>query len=166
MYKNLLRCIAALVVGWSTLAAAQAANSAPTEAPAATRPPLKLPLRAAFVDVSPVGTAGWSYQHDLGRLAMEKNLGDKVHTTVVEGVAEGPDAERVMRDLAMALGIQYRRLPNGEFAHSALITLPDADGHVATRHEGVGQPLATIVAQARALTAPPAPPPGAGPLTP
>ena len=100
MYKNLLRGIAALVVGWSTLAAAQAANSAPTEAPAATRPPLKLPLRAAFVYVSPVGTAGWSYQHDLGRLAMEKNLGDKVHTTVVEGVAEGPDAERVMRDLA------------------------------------------------------------------
>ncbi len=31
---------------------------------------------------------------------MEEALGDKVSTTVVESVAEGPDAERVMRDLA------------------------------------------------------------------
>jgi len=31
---------------------------------------------------------------------MERALGDKVQTTVVESVAEGPDAERVIRDLA------------------------------------------------------------------
>lgn len=58
------------------------------------------PLKVGFVYVSPVGDAGWSYQHDLGRLAMEKALRDAVRTTVVEGVAEGPDAERVFRDLA------------------------------------------------------------------
>ncbi|HEY0857550.1 MAG TPA: BMP family ABC transporter substrate-binding protein [Albitalea sp.] len=58
------------------------------------------PLKAAFVYVSPVGEAGWTYQHDQGRLAMQKALGDQVKTTVVESVAEGPDAERVMRDLA------------------------------------------------------------------
>jgi simple sugar transport system substrate-binding protein len=54
----------------------------------------------AFVYVTPVGQAGWTYQHDLGRREMEHALGDAVKTTVVEGVAEGPDAERVMRDLA------------------------------------------------------------------
>ena len=84
MHKNLARA-----------AALAAALLSPFHTPAQT-PPLKV----GFVYVSPVGEAGWSYQHDLGRLAMEKNLGDKVHTTVVEGVAEGPDAERVMRDLA------------------------------------------------------------------
>jgi simple sugar transport system substrate-binding protein len=50
--------------------------------------------------VTPVGQAGWTYQHDLGRREMERALGDAVKTTVVEDVAEGPDAERVMRDLA------------------------------------------------------------------
>lgn len=58
------------------------------------------PLKVAFVYVSPIGDAGWTYQHDLGRREMERALGDRVKTTVVEAVAEGPDSERVMRDLA------------------------------------------------------------------
>ena len=58
------------------------------------------PLKVAFVYVTPVGQAGWTYQHDLGRREMERELGGAVRTTVVEDVAEGPDAERVMRDLA------------------------------------------------------------------
>jgi simple sugar transport system substrate-binding protein len=57
------------------------------------------PLKVGFVYVTPVGEAGWSYQHDLGRREMEGSLGGSVKTTVVEGVAEGPDSERVMRDL-------------------------------------------------------------------
>jgi len=61
---------------------------------------VKTPLKVAFVYVSPIGDAGWTYQHNQGRLAMEKALGDQVKTTVVEAVAEGPDSERVMRDLA------------------------------------------------------------------
>ncbi|HSB24019.1 MAG TPA: BMP family ABC transporter substrate-binding protein, partial [Burkholderiaceae bacterium] len=62
--------------------------------------PAGTPLKVAFVYVTPVGQAGWTYQHDLGRREMERALGDAVNTTVVEDVAEGPDAERVMRDLA------------------------------------------------------------------
>lgn len=58
------------------------------------------PLKVAFVYVTPVGQAGWTYQHDLGRKEMQRALGAAVQTTVVEGVAEGADAERVMRDLA------------------------------------------------------------------
>ncbi len=51
-----------------------------------------------FVYVSPIGDAGWTYQHDLGRLQMEKETG--VITKYVENVPEGPDAERVIREMA------------------------------------------------------------------
>lgn len=58
------------------------------------------PLQVGFVYVSPVGQAGWTYQHDLGRREMEQALGAQVKTTVVEGVPESADAERVLRELA------------------------------------------------------------------
>ena len=45
---------------------------------------------------------GWSHQHDLGRQAAQKAIGDKVKTTYVESVKEGPDSERVIRELATA----------------------------------------------------------------
>jgi len=57
-------------------------------------------LKVGFVYVSPIGDAGWTYQHDLGRIALEKNLGDKVSTKFIESVPEGAEAERVIRDLA------------------------------------------------------------------
>ena len=55
-------------------------------------------ITVGFVYVSPIGDAGWTYQHDLGRLEMEKNTG--VTTKYVENVPEGPDAERVIREMA------------------------------------------------------------------
>ena len=58
------------------------------------------PLKVGFVYVSPIGDAGWTFQHDLGRKALEKALGDKVVTKYVENVPEGADAERIIRDLA------------------------------------------------------------------
>lgn len=58
------------------------------------------PLKAAFVYVAPLTEAGWVRQHDQGRLAVEAALPGQVKTTYVENVAEGPDAERVIRDLA------------------------------------------------------------------
>ena len=57
-------------------------------------------LKIGFVYCCPVGDLGWSYEHDQGRKAIEEALGDKVETTYVEGVADGPDAERVIRQLA------------------------------------------------------------------
>ncbi len=54
--------------------------------------------KVGFVYVGPVGDYGYSYQHDQARQAMEKELG--VKTTFVESVAEGADAERVIRKLA------------------------------------------------------------------
>lgn len=57
-------------------------------------------LKVGFVYVGPVGDFGWSHQHDQGRQAVEKEFGGKVETTYVESVPEGPDAERVIRQLA------------------------------------------------------------------
>ena len=57
------------------------------------------PLKAGFVYVAPLLDAGWVRQHDEGRKAVEAALGNRVKTTYVENVAEGPDAERVIRDL-------------------------------------------------------------------
>ena len=51
-----------------------------------------------FVYVSPIGDAGWTFQHDMGRLQLEKETG--VTTNYVENVAEGADAERVIREMA------------------------------------------------------------------
>jgi len=53
-----------------------------------------------FVYVSPIGDAGWTFQHDLGRVQMEKDLSGKVTTNYVENVTEGADAERVIREMA------------------------------------------------------------------
>jgi simple sugar transport system substrate-binding protein len=60
------------------------------------------PLAVGMVLVGPKGEPGWSYQHHQGLLAMEKALGTRVKTTVVDKVNEGPDAERVIRELAQA----------------------------------------------------------------
>ena len=57
-------------------------------------------LKVGFVYVGPVGDHGWTYQHDQGRLAVDRELGDKVETMYVEKVAEGPDAERTIQRLA------------------------------------------------------------------
>ena len=57
-------------------------------------------MKVGFVYVGPIGDHGWSYQHDQGRLALEKHFGGKVQTTYVENVPEGADAERVIRKLA------------------------------------------------------------------
>lgn len=58
------------------------------------------PLKVGFVYVAPVSDTGWVRQHDEGRKAVDAALGAKVRTTFVENVPEGPDAERVIRDLA------------------------------------------------------------------
>ena len=89
---------AAALVGCGKKEAAVPVAAAPASAPAPT--PKAEPFKAAWVYVGPVGDAGWSFAHDLGRKAVEAELGDKIKTTFVESVPEGADAERVIRDLA------------------------------------------------------------------
>ena len=71
------------------------AAPAPAAAPAAAAGPLKI----AFAYVGPVGDGGWSYAHDQARKKLEAEFGDKIQTSYVESVPEGPDAERVLRDM-------------------------------------------------------------------
>lgn len=57
-------------------------------------------LTVGFVYVGPIGDHGWTYMHDKGRLAIEEEFGDMVKTVYVENVKYGPDAERVIRQMA------------------------------------------------------------------
>ena len=76
------------------------AVTAPAAAPAATAAAPAGPLKMAFLYVSPIGDGGWTYQHELGRRAIQDKFGDKIETSFVESVPESADAERVMRDMA------------------------------------------------------------------
>ena len=73
--------------------------AAPAPAPASAPAPKPEPLKIAFAYVGPVGDGGWTFAHDNGRKAIEKEFGDKVITSFVEKVPEAADAERVFRDM-------------------------------------------------------------------
>ena len=83
MYKNL-----------AALAWAACLFSLPTHAQKSE------PLKVGFVYVAPVTEAGWVHQHEQARQAVQAAFGARVKTSFVENVPEGPDAERVIRDLA------------------------------------------------------------------
>jgi basic membrane protein A len=85
---------AAALIGCGKKEEAPAVPAAPTQAPAAEK------LKIGFVYVSPIGDGGWTYQHDLGRKAIQEQFGDKIETSFVESVPESADAERVLRDMA------------------------------------------------------------------
>ncbi len=57
-------------------------------------------LKVGFVYTGPVGDGGYTYQHELGRRALQSAMGDQVETSFVENVPEGPDAERAIERLA------------------------------------------------------------------
>jgi basic membrane protein A and related proteins len=86
MYKNLMAALLA-ICSFTPLFA---------QAPSVTGAPLKV----AFVYVTPIEPYGWVQQHERGRQAVEAAFKGRVKTTYVENVPEGPDAERVIRDLA------------------------------------------------------------------
>lgn len=59
-------------------------------------------LKVGFVYIGPVGDFGWTYQHEVGRQMLLKEFGDKIETTYLENVSEGPDSERSIEQLARA----------------------------------------------------------------
>ncbi|OPY98012.1 BMP family ABC transporter substrate-binding protein [Bradyrhizobium sacchari] len=85
MRKSLLALTAGLLLAGS-VSAASAADK----------------LKVGFIYLGPVGDLGWTYQHEQGRLALVKELGDKIETTTLENVPEGPDAERAIEQLVRA----------------------------------------------------------------
>jgi simple sugar transport system substrate-binding protein len=89
MLSRLGQCAAGALIA---AAAAVFAVSPPTHA--------QSKAKVSFVYVGPIGDHGWSYQHHQGLLAIKKEFGDRVETSYVENVPEGPDAERVLDQLA------------------------------------------------------------------
>jgi len=86
MRKSLLTAaVAALAIAMGSLAASAADK-----------------LKVGFIYLGPVGDFGWTYQHEVGRQNLVKALGDKIETTFLENVNEGPDAERSIEQLARA----------------------------------------------------------------
>ena len=69
------------------------------------------PLKVGFVYLGPIGDHGWTYAHEQGRQDVIAKFGDKIQTTIVENVSEGPDSERVITGLpktATSLSSQHR----------------------------------------------------------
>ncbi len=108
--------------------------------------------KVGFVYVGPVGDGGWTYEHNKGRLAVEEEFGDKVETVFVESVPEGPDAERVMTqmalegaDLIFTTSFGYmdptinvaKKFPNVKFEHATgYKTAPNVSVYSARFYEG------------------------------
>ena len=127
------------LTAWSTLAAAAAlvgcgkkeeapAPAAPAAAPTAAAPAKAAgPLKIAFAYVGPVGDGGWTFAHDNGRKAVEKEFGDKVATSFVEKVPESADAERVFRDM-VGQGAQLIFGTTFGYMEPMLKVAPDAKG--------------------------------------
>jgi simple sugar transport system substrate-binding protein len=86
MRKILIAAAAVIVAAGTSLFSASAADK----------------LKVGFIYLGPVGDFGWTYQHELGRQAVVKEFGDKVETTYLENVSEGPDAERSIEQLVRA----------------------------------------------------------------
>jgi basic membrane protein A and related proteins len=56
-------------------------------------------LKVGFIYLGPIGDLGWTYQHELARQALVKEFGDKIETTYLENVSEGPDSERAIEHI-------------------------------------------------------------------
>ena len=128
--------------GWSALAAAAAlagCGKKEEAAPAAATEPASAasvaaakpePLKVAWLYIGPVGDGGWTFAHDNGRKAVEKEFGDRVITTFVEK-GDSTTCSRRSRGLARsARSIGQRR---GSRARNSPISLkPPASSTTAT----------------------------------
>src|SRR6202050_2306114 len=86
MRKILIAATAVMIAAGASLLSASAADK----------------LKVGFIYLGPVGDLGWTYQHELARQALAKEFGDKIETTYLENVPEGPDAERSIEQLVRA----------------------------------------------------------------
>ena len=77
---------AAMLAGCGDKTEAPKEAAAPEKTAAAPADKAAGPYKVAFVYVSPASEEGWSRQHDLARIALEKVYGDKVKFTTVENI--------------------------------------------------------------------------------
>ncbi len=109
------------------------------------------PLKIGFIYLGPVGGSGWTYQHDLGRIEMQKNLGAQVSVRAIPETKE-QDAERVARELSadgykLIFGASFGYMkplmavaadnPDAKYmVASAYLTAPNFGGYNARWQEG------------------------------
>ena len=86
MRKILIAATAVMITAGASLFSASAADK----------------LKVGFIYLGPIGDLGWTYQHELARQALVKEFGDKIETTFLENVSEGPDSERSIEQLVRA----------------------------------------------------------------
>lgn len=111
------------------------------------------PLRVGFIYIGPPGDFGWTYAHDQARLRAQEHFGDAVETFYVENVPEGPDAERIMTQMALtganmifatsfgygpSVNATAARFPNVAFEHATGYQAehPNVSLYNARFHEG------------------------------
>lgn len=87
--------LAALFAGCGTANAPADSN----KNPAKTGTSAAEPLVVGFVYVGPINDGGYTQAHDMGRQQLEKEFGDKIKVIYKENVPEGPDCEKVLRDM-------------------------------------------------------------------
>jgi basic membrane lipoprotein Med (substrate-binding protein (PBP1-ABC) superfamily) len=88
----------AFAVVAATVAALAIAACGSTK-PAAQTATTQKPLIAAWIYVGSPSDAGWTHQHDVGRLAVQQYFGSKVKTIYKENVPEGPQTAQVINEL-------------------------------------------------------------------
>src|SRR5262245_1780940 len=134
--KRLMTCAAAFALALGISAASASAEEK---------------LKACWIYVGAIGEFGWTYQHNQGRLAVEKELGDKVQTIFVENVSEA-DSERAIERLARdgcaiifttSFGFMEptlkvaKKFPDVKFEHATgFKTAPNVTTYNAKFHEG------------------------------
>lgn len=110
------------------------------------------PLGIALVVPSPFGDVGWSYALSAGLDAVKAEYGDAVKLTLIESIAEGPDADRIMNKavadghkflIAGSFGYQNgtmqiaRRNPDVSVLHaSGFMTAPNFTPFAARYYQG------------------------------
>jgi basic membrane protein A and related proteins len=88
--------VALVAVAGLVVAACSSSSTTPSASHSATT---SKPLVAAWIYVGSPSDAGWTHQHDLGRLAVQKYFGGRVKTIFKQNVPEGPQTTSVIQQL-------------------------------------------------------------------
>ena len=111
------------------------------------------PLKVGFIYIGPPGDFGWTYAHDQARITAQEHFGSAVETFYVDNVPEGPDAERIMTQMALSgadmifatsfgygpsMNAVAQRFPNIAFEHATgyLQEAPNVSLYNARFYEG------------------------------
>jgi basic membrane protein A len=81
--------------GWSRRALLAASLSLIAGASAAADVAPKI----VFLYSAPVGDAGWGFAHEKARREVQAKFGAKIQTSFIDSVLEGPESERVVREI-------------------------------------------------------------------